>query len=88
MEYEELLFSQAAQMEIDGSGRVRLSERLLRRAGIAGSVTILGVKDHLELRDPKQWEQHREAQLARHGEIQVRARQALQERSHHRSGNQ
>ena len=33
MDYEELLFPQAARLELDKSGRVRVPERLLRRAG-------------------------------------------------------
>jgi MraZ protein len=77
MEYEELLFSQAARLELDSAGRVRLPERLLSLAAIAQRVMILGVKDHLELRDPEQWRRRREEKLAAQGEIMLRARRAL-----------
>ncbi len=80
MEFEELLFSQAARMEIDKAGRVRLPERLLQLAQISHSVVVLGVKDHLELRDPSDWETRRVEKLATQGEIMLRARRALAEK--------
>ena len=36
-------------------------------------VVVLGVKDHLEVRDPKEWEQLREEKLAQQAEIMLRA---------------
>ncbi|MBT8484686.1 MAG: hypothetical protein HKO59_00050 [Phycisphaerales bacterium] len=77
MEFEELLFSQAARLEPDKTGRVRLPERLLQQTGIEQAVMILGVKDHLELRTPADWEQRRQERLEKQGEIMLRARRAL-----------
>jgi len=79
MEYEELLFSQAARSDLDSTGRVRLPDRLLQWAGISDRVVILGVKDHLELREPGDWSQRRQQKLDKHGEIMLRARRALAE---------
>lgn len=79
MEFEELLFSQATRLEIDKAGRVHLPERMLQQAGLGNTVTILGVKDHLELRDPEQWKSQRQQKLAKQMEIMMRARQALGE---------
>ena len=79
MEFEDLLFSQAARLEIDKSGRVRLPDRLLRLAGIGQSVVILGVKDHLELRDAEEWRARLSEKLSKQGEIMLRARRALTE---------
>jgi MraZ protein len=80
MEFEELLFSQAARIEADKAGRVRVPERLLRLASIETQVTVLGVKDHLELRDPAEWAARRTDKLAKQGEIMLRARRALADR--------
>lgn len=80
MEFEELLFSQAARLDLDGSGRVRLPERLLTLAGISDKVMILGVRDHLELRDPQEWRTRLEEKLGQKAEIMLRARRALAER--------
>ena len=79
MEFEELLFSQAARLELDKAGRVRLPERLLQVAGITQTVVVLGVKDHLELRDGQVWQARRQEKLSKQGEIMIRARRALTE---------
>ncbi len=77
MEFEELLFSQAKRLEMDKAGRVRLPETKLAEAGLGQTVVILGVRDHLELRDPEIWKQRRQQKLAKQAEIMLRARNAL-----------
>lgn len=77
LDYEVFLFSQARRLEMDKTGRIRLPERLLEMAGLGSRVVILGVKDHLELRDPDAWASLREAQFKEHSELVLRARQAL-----------
>ncbi len=81
LEFEELLYSQASRVELDKSGRLRIPERLLRQASLGGSVVLLGVKDHLEIRDPERWARQRNDKLAKQSEIMMRARRALQRRS-------
>ncbi|MCP4759555.1 MAG: hypothetical protein GY894_03735 [Planctomycetes bacterium] len=78
LEFEELLYSQASRVEIDKSGRIRLPERLVRQASLGSSVVLLGVKDHLELRDPERWARQRDEKLAKQAEIMMRARRVLQ----------
>ena len=75
-EFEELLYSQSAWVEPDKSGRIRIPERLLTLAGLESAVVILGVKDHLELRDPAAWARRRDEKLAKQSEIVMRARRA------------
>ncbi|MHC5011819.1 MAG: division/cell wall cluster transcriptional repressor MraZ [Planctomycetota bacterium] len=77
MEFEELVFSQAARVELDKAGRIRIPERLLAAGELGQAVTVLGVKDHLELRDTDQWRLRRAEKIARQGEIMLRARRAL-----------
>lgn len=79
MEFEELLFSQARHLPLDGTGRVRLPERMLHRFELGSNVTILGVKDHLELRSTEQWQALRDQKFTKQAEIMLRARQALEE---------
>ena len=79
MEYEELLFSQASRLEMDKAGRVRLPERMLTEAKLGQTIVILGVRDHLELRDPEIWKQRRKHKLASQAEIMIKARRALEE---------
>jgi len=77
MEYEELLFPQSRRLEIDKAGRIRLPEQMLAEFGLGQTVIILGVKDHLELRDPAQWKAQRRQKLAKQADIMLRARAAL-----------
>ena len=79
LEFEELLFSQSRRIEMDKTGRVRLPEQSLREAGLGDSIVILGVKDHLELRDPARWAAQRAEKLGKQREIVLRARKALEE---------
>ncbi len=81
MEFEELMFSQSQLVAMDKTGRIRIPDRLLAMGGLEDSVVILGVKDHLELRSPAEWNQQREQKLARQREIMLRARRALEERT-------
>lgn len=59
MAFERFIFSQSARLPIDAAGRVRIPERHLQRHGLSGSVMILGVRDHIELCPPKQWNDER-----------------------------
>jgi MraZ protein len=86
MEFEELLFSQAARLELDKAGRVRLPERLLTQAGLSTHITIIGVRDHLELRDPQEWAATREQKLAKQSDIMLKARRALSEQTRAEGG--
>lgn len=80
LEFEQLLFSQATRLDIDKTGRIRLPERVMARLDLGPTVTILGVKDHLELHDPERWNADREEKLAKQAEIVLRARRAYEER--------
>ncbi len=79
MEFEELLFSQSSCLDIDKAGRIRLPERMLKRFRLEGSITILGLKDHLELRVTQEWQSSRDQKLDKTAEIMLRARQALEQ---------
>ena len=80
MEFEEFLFSQARRLEPDSAGRTRLPERMIARFGLSGAVTILGVRDHLELRDTGEWDSQRDEKYAKQVEIMLRARRAMEQK--------
>ena len=75
--YERLLFSLAKRVEIDKQGRVRLPDNLLKRAQLASDVVLLGVKDHLEIRDRQTWQDHVEQMLTSHPGVLMNPRQAM-----------
>ena len=75
MDFERILFSQTRRIEIDKAGRIRLPEALLSLAQITDRVVILGIHDHLELRDADTWDVLREKELATLPEKMKRAKQ-------------
>ena len=75
MEFEQILFSQSRRIEIDKVGRIRLPDALLSLAQITDHVVILGVRDHLELRDANSWAALREQKLSKLRDTMIRARQ-------------
>jgi MraZ protein len=58
LEYERVMFSLSRRVELDQQGRVRLPENLLAMTGLKNDVVLLGVKDHLEIRDREAWNAH------------------------------
>lgn len=74
MEFEQILFSQSKRLEIDKAGRIRLPESLLEFAGIKCQAVVIGVRDHLEIRDPDQWKTSLEEKLPKLQQILARAR--------------
>jgi len=77
--FERLLFSGASRLPIDGAGRVRVPDRLLREFSIQTEVMILGVRDHLELLPPSAWRSEQGRQRPQQSEIWRRARAAMSE---------
>ena len=75
--YETLFYSLARRVEMDKNGRVRLPEKLLEMAKLDPQVVVLGVKDHLEIRDRAAWAQHVEQTLATMPQILMNPRRAM-----------
>ncbi|OAI46282.1 hypothetical protein AYO44_11530 [Planctomycetaceae bacterium SCGC AG-212-F19] len=61
--FRRLYFAQTESVDMDGSGRVLIPDRLLQFGGLRHEVVLIGVRDHLELWDAKRWQQY----LGRHG---------------------
>ncbi|MHC4301453.1 MAG: MraZ C-terminal domain-containing protein [Planctomycetota bacterium] len=49
MAFERISFALASKVELDGQGRLLLNERLRKRAGLKDQITLVGVRDHIEL---------------------------------------
>jgi len=80
LNYERLLFSLAKRAEIDKQGRVRLPENLLKRTGLNSNVVLLGVKDHLEVRDRESWNDYVEQMLSQNPDLLMNPRRAMRQR--------
>ena len=77
LEYERLLYSLSSRAELDPQGRIRLPENLLKMSGLGTDVVLIGVKDHLEVRDRKTWQEYVRKQLADHPQILMNPRRAM-----------
>jgi len=51
-----LFYSSAERVDLDGQGRIRISDRLAEHAGLEREAYLLGVQDHAELWDKGIWE--------------------------------
>ncbi len=80
--FERISFALASRVELDGQGRLLLNEKLRKRAGLKDNVTLLGVRDHIELWNSKDWEQYLTDHMAEYQKQMLQARQvALQMQS-------
>jgi len=84
--FERLQYSMAGRVELDRQGRVLLNEKLIRRAGLKERVTLIGVRDHLEVWDSSRWERYLEENLPVHEEMLLSARQEAWRREREKAG--
>jgi MraZ protein len=56
--FRRLYFAQTEPADLDRTGRILVSERLVQFAGLAREVVLIGVRDHLELWDAARWQQY------------------------------
>jgi MraZ protein len=73
LDFDHMNFALADKITWDSQGRMLISEKTLRRAGLGKEVTMIGARDHLELWDRAEWQVRREGLLARRAEV-IRAK--------------
>jgi MraZ protein len=67
------------RVEMDKQGRILLPDKSLKRSNIQKEVTLLGVRDHLELWNRADWEARRQELERRGPEIAVAAKRVRTE---------
>jgi division/cell wall cluster transcriptional repressor MraZ len=70
-------FALAGKVELDGQGRLLLNEKLRKRAGLKDNVTLVGVRDHIELWNTQDWEQYLSDNMAQYQKRVAQARQEV-----------
>jgi MraZ protein len=73
--FDQLNFAQACRVEWDKQGRILVPDKVLRKSELDREVTLIGMRDHLEIWNRAQWEQQEIELERRRSEIAVRARQ-------------
>jgi len=75
--FERISFALASKIELDGQGRVLLNERLRKRARLKDKITLVGVRDHIELWNSESWEQYLADNMAQYQKQMSQARQIV-----------
>jgi MraZ protein len=75
--FERISFALASKVELDGQGRLLLNERLRKRAKLKDHITLLGVRDHIELWNSESWEQYISDHMAQYQKQMSQARQIV-----------
>ena len=75
--FERISFALASKIELDGQGRLLLNERQRKRAGLKDKITLVGVRDHIELWNSKNWEQYLSDNMTQYQKQMSQARQIV-----------
>jgi len=75
--FERISFALASKVELDGQGRLLLNESLRKRAGLKAHITLIGVRDHIELWNSESWEQFLSDNMAQYQKQMSQARQVV-----------
>ncbi len=75
--FERMSFALASKVELDGQGRLLLNEKLRKRAGLKDNITLIGVRDHIELWNSESWEQYVSDNMAQYQSQMSQARQVV-----------
>jgi len=58
--YQDLFYSDTEKLTFDKQGRVRIPENMLQEAELTKDVTVMGARDHLQVRDRERWKQQKQ----------------------------
>ena len=75
--FERMTFALASKLELDAQGRLLLNERLRKRAGLKDQITLIGVRDHIELWNSESWEQYLSDHMTQYQKQMSQARQIV-----------
>ena len=75
--FERLSFALANKVELDRQGRLLLSERIRKRAKLGSTLTLVGVRDHIELWNSGDWEKYLADHLSEYEHQTMEARKAV-----------
>jgi MraZ protein len=75
--FERMSFSLASKVELDNQGRLLLNDKLRKRAGLKDNITLIGVRDHIELWNSESWEQYISDHMAQYQKQMSQARQVV-----------
>ena len=75
--FERMSFGLANKVELDNQGRLLLNEKLRQRAGLKNNITLIGVRDHIEVWNSENWELFLSDHMAQYQKQMSQARQTV-----------
>ena len=75
--YERLSFALASRIELDRQGRLLITEKLRKRASLEHSLTLVGVRDHVEIWNTEDWESYLSDNIAHYQQQALAARTSV-----------
>jgi len=78
--FERIGFALANKVELDRQGRLLLNDKLRKRAGLSNRITLVGVRDHIEFWNSKDWERYLQTHMSQYQQKMLQARQAVMRR--------
>lgn len=75
--FERMSFALASKVELDAQGRLLLNERLRSRAALSNNITLVGVRDHIEIWNNEDWERYLSDNMAQYQKQMSQARQTV-----------
>ncbi|MBN1796356.1 MAG: hypothetical protein JW804_06765 [Sedimentisphaerales bacterium] len=75
--FERMSFSLTSKVELDAQGRLLINDRLRKRANLENQITLVGVRDHIELWNSEQWEQYVDDHMAQYQKQMSQARKTV-----------
>ena len=78
--FERISFALTSKVELDNQGRLLLNEKLRKRAKLKDRITLVGVRDHIELWNSEDWEQYLADHMPQYQKQMLQARQTVLQR--------
>lgn len=75
--FERMSFALASKVELDRQGRLQIAEKMRRRARLSSELTLVGVRDHIEIWSSENWERYLEDHLPQFQQQVTEARQTV-----------
>jgi MraZ protein len=75
--FERISFALTSKVELDNQGRLLLNERLRKRAGLKNNITLVGVRDHIEIWNNDNWEEYLSEHMVQYQKQMSQARQVV-----------
>lgn len=75
--FERMSFAMASKVELDSQGRLLINDRLRKRANLDNQITLVGVRDHVELWNSQQWEQYIDDHMGQYQKQMAQARKTV-----------